>query len=138
VLREAPIVNDWIYLRHPDAGETRVPNQPGVLESYQSRGWAEMPDPETENQVFVPPKVVEQNEEDGWVTLYHPKTQAVHRFPSHPDAVQGAYEAGWQATPPKTPDPDPAPAGDESAKATKKAPAKSAEPASDEKDVTRG
>jgi len=130
-------MSDWIHVSHPDAGAARIPNQPGVLASYEARGWVASDDPD-DGAPFVPPKAVEQNTEDGWVTLYHPETGASHRFPSHPDAVQGAYEAGWQATPPKTPDLEPAPAADESAKATKKAPAKSAEPASDEKDVNHG
>jgi hypothetical protein len=133
-------MGDWIYLKHADAGETRVPDQPGVLESYQARGWSVMDDPELEAQVFVPPKVVEKNERDGWVTLYHPETHAVHEFPSHPDAVQGAYESGWQASPPKVSGTDPADPVDNSEKApVKRAAAKKAtedpapaDPATDE------
>lgn len=124
-------MSDWISLRHPDAGDTRVPNQAGVLASYQARGWEEVDAVDEDAQTFVPPKAVEQNEEDGWVVLYHPETKALHRFPSHPAAVQGAYEAGWQATPPKTPDPEPAPAVDEPDKTpAKKTTAKKPEPAS--------
>lgn len=96
---------EWITMRHPDAGECRVPDQPGVREAYEARGWVETDAPDA--PPFVPPKVVEVNAEDGWVDLYHPLTHAVHRFPSHPDAVQGAYEAGWQASPPKRPEPAP-------------------------------
>jgi hypothetical protein len=123
-------MSDWLHISHPDAGATRVPDQPGVRESYEARGWVVGPDPEADAGPFVPPKVVEANEEDGWVTLYHPVTHAAHRFPSHPDAVQGAYETGWQATPPKT-EPDPVPVEKSTAKKASKH-NESATPATDE------
>lgn len=118
---------DWLYVNHPETGgDARIPDAPGVRERYEALGWRVAADPDADGQVFVPPKVVEQNTEDGWVTLYHSATSAAHRFPSHPDAVQGAYDAGWQASPPKHSDPDPAPAVDESDKVSvKKAPSKS-------------
>lgn len=110
-------MGDWLYVSHPDAGSTRLPNQPGVRESYEARGWVVGDDPEADGAPpFVPPKAVEANEEDGWVTLYHRDTHAEHRFPSHPDAVQGAYDSGWRVTKPKTED-DAAPVPDDPAPA---------------------
>jgi hypothetical protein len=119
-------MSDWIYISHPDAGSTRIPNQPGVLATYEARGWVEEPNPETGEtaDIFVPPKVVEKNEEDGWVTLYHRETHAEHSFPSHPDAIKGAYDAGWQGSPPKVSEPDTAEAVDDSESEGDASPAK--------------
>lgn len=106
-------MSDWLHITHAETGNTaQIPDEPGVREAYEARGWTvgDLPDPDAGH--FVPPKAVERNEEDGWVTLYHPATGASHSFPSHPEAVQGAYEAGWQATEPKpaaAPEPDPVP-----------------------------
>ena len=121
-------MGDWIYLKHPEAGETRVPDAPGVLDSYLVRGWEQMPDPGPE-AAFVPPKAVAANEDDGWVELYHPIIKTTHLFPSHPDAVQGAYESGWQATTPQVSEPAPALSVDNSEKAPAKPKPKKPEPA---------
>lgn len=119
------------YMTHPDAGAATFPDQPGVREFYEARGWQVADEPA--EQPFVPPKVVEQRaDEEGWVELYHPDTRAAHLFPSHPDAVAGAYEAGWQATPPKAAEPEPEPESEKpAAKKAASKPKASTEPAAD-------
>lgn len=128
-------MSDWLNMVHPETGgEMRVPNSEGVQEAYEARGWKVVDPVDEDAAVFVPPKVVEANEEDGWVTLYHRETHAQHDFPSHPDAIKGAYDAGWQASPPKVSAPPEEP---EVTAPAKKAPAKkptpdTATPATDE------
>lgn len=134
-------MTDWIYMTHRvTGGQTKVPDADGVRERHEALGW-EVTDPiDDDAAVFVPPKAVDANEEDGWVQLYHPKTQATHLFPVHPDAIKGAYEAGWQATPPaKAPEPA-KPVDDSPVAPAKKAPAKKTADSgpADEEDVTRG
>jgi hypothetical protein len=142
---EGVTMTEWLYMTHPaTGGGTRMPDQPGVRERYEALGWV-IGDLEDEDaKIFVPPKVVEANTEDGWVTLYHRETHAAHEFPAHPDAIQGAYEAGWQATPPKVATPDPTPVVDDSDKAPAKGPAKKASESGgdirpvEEEELTRG
>lgn len=91
---------DWIYLQHKETGgHMSVADEPGVVEFYAARGWKVAAEPAPEP--FVPPKTVERQADADWVTLYHSGTGASHDFPNNPDALQGAYEVGWHATPPR-------------------------------------
>lgn len=127
-------MSEWLYVTNRETGgSARLPDQPGVRERYEALGWIVGDPVDVENQTWVPPKLIETNEEDGWVTLYHPKTGASHEFPVHPDAIQGAYDAGWQASVPKVSEPDPVPAAKAPDKtSTKKVPVVKADPAADE------
>lgn len=90
------------YMVNKDTGGTTEMSlvEPGAREFWEARGWEVTDRPEA--GPFVPPKAVDKAaDEDGWVTLHHPEIGASHAFPNNPDAVQGAYEAGWQVTPPK-------------------------------------
>lgn len=109
---------DWIYLEHKDTGgTTMVADEPGVLEWHEAHGWKQVDEPEP--VPFVPPKGDAAPVDDEWVELTHSDTGAVHPFPNNPDALEGAYDAGWKLPEPPKP-----------AKAAKKT--ASAEPATDD------
>jgi hypothetical protein len=93
---------DWLYLEHKETGGiTRVADEPGVLEWHEARGWAKADEPEP--VPFVPPKGDAPPGDDEWVELVHSVTGHHHDFPNNPEALQGAYEAGWEL--PKPPKP---------------------------------
>jgi len=112
---------DWIYLKHQDhGGTTRVSDEPGVLEWHEAHGWKKTDEPAP--TPFVPPKGDLPPADDEWVELTHPATGGVHQFPNNPEALEGAYEVGWELSKPKKP-----------AKAVKKT--ASAEPATDDNET---
>jgi hypothetical protein len=100
-------MTEWLYMTPPGGGDPhKFPAGDGVQAFWEARGYTVTDEPE--EQPFVPPKVVQATPEDeAWVILYHPGIGASHEFPNHPDAIRGAYEAGWQGSPPKA-SPDPA------------------------------
>jgi hypothetical protein len=86
---------DWIYLENAETGgTTTVADEPGVLDFYESRGWKKAKEPEP--VPFVPPKGDAPPADDEWVELTHSETGAVHPFPNNPEALEGAYDAGWK------------------------------------------
>jgi hypothetical protein len=86
---------DWLYLKHKETGgTTEVPDEPGVKEWYEARGWSLVKRPEA--VPFVPKPGNDPVAPSEWRTLYHPLANAVHDFPNNPEALQGAIEAGWQ------------------------------------------
>ena len=92
----------WIYLEHKGTGgATRVSDEPGVLEWHEAHGWKQVDEPEP--VPFVPPKGDAPPGDSEWVELEHPATGGRHEFPNNPEALEGAYEAGWQL--PKPPEP---------------------------------
>lgn len=117
----------WLYFTHPATeGTTEVPDEDGVQEWHEARGWVLGEKPE--ELIFVPaPGNAEDTTASEWITLYHPETTAVHDFPNNPEAIAGAQESGWilkespeaiassEGTPAgetaadKTPEPEPAP-----------------------------
>jgi len=111
-----------VYMTHKELGPIRVSDEPGVVEWFESRGYARADEPE--EKPFVPPKDAPPAV-DGFVPLVHPLLPGVvHDWPDNPEALQGAREAGWEYPKPPKPEPDEKPAK----KATAK---KAAEPATD-------
>ena len=109
-------MSDWVYMTHPaTGGSTRVPDVPDVVASHESRGWAVADEPAP---APVVPVGGTSSGDDGWVTLVHPATGGTQRLPDHPDALAGAFDAGWTYPPdplagvviPLPPEPSPAPA----------------------------
>jgi hypothetical protein len=90
-------MSDWIYLEHEETGgTTRVPDDPDVIRVHEAKGWSVVDPPDT-SAPFVPPKDGGQvAAETEWVELVHPESGGVQRVPNNPDALAGAYEAGWQ------------------------------------------
>lgn len=86
---------EWLYFKHKDTGGiTEVPDEPGVKEWHEARGWilSEKPD----EKPFVPkPGTDDPEKNTEWVTLYHPAVNARHEFPNNREAIAGAMEAGW-------------------------------------------
>jgi hypothetical protein len=116
----------WIYVKHAETGgATYIPDEDGVLEWYEGRGWKQTDEPES--TPFVPPKGDVPPADDEWVELVHPDVGAIHQFPNNPEALEGAYEAGWQVYKPPTLEDLEKP--EKPAKAAKKS--ASAEPATD-------
>ncbi len=92
---------DFVFMRHAETdGEARIPDEPGVVASYEARGWERSEEPE--QAPFVPPKPLPPGDE--WVELVHPLIDARHAFPNDPAAIAGAMEAGWEY-PKAEPDP---------------------------------
>lgn len=121
-------MSDWLYMTPPGGGDPhKFPSGEGVQAFYEARGYEVTDEPE--EQPFVPPKTIEQAG-DEWVILHHSEAGASHEFPNNPAAIQGAYEAGWQATPPKAAEPEPEPEKPAAKKAASK-PKASTEPAAD-------
>jgi hypothetical protein len=126
---------DFILFKHKETGgEFQAPDEEGVREFYEARGWEEVEPPEP--MPFVPEKVNidPSTVPDEWITLYHPETTALHDFPNNLEAIAGAQESGWELPPKVTPDESPAPSEDTESPAPKpdskpkaKAPAKAAE-----------
>jgi hypothetical protein len=91
---ETPYRASFVKLFNVESGHTTlVPNLEGVLENHNARGWVEdlRPDPDLP---FIP--VPDNSGEPVTFTeMYHPKLDKTHHFPSHPDALQGARDAGW-------------------------------------------
>lgn len=89
---------DWVDLQHPASGGTqRVPDDPDVITFWEARGWARYtPEPE---KPFVPVPGTEDPDDSDWVTLYHPGVGTTHQFPNNPDALAGAFDAGWEYLP---------------------------------------
>jgi hypothetical protein len=85
----------WIYVKHEETGgATYIPDEDGVLEWYEGRGWKQVDEPEV--VPFIPPKGDAPPGDDEWVKLTHPATGGEHDFPNNPEALEGAYEMGWQ------------------------------------------
>jgi hypothetical protein len=92
----------WIYVKHAETGgATYIPDEDGVLEWYEGRGWKQTDEPES--TPFVPPKGDAPPVDDEWVDLTHSDTGATHPFPNNPDALEGAYDAGWKLPEPPKP-----------------------------------
>ncbi len=88
---------DWVYIKHPDTGgAARIPGDADVVATFEARGWQQT-DPPDESAPFVPPadggQILAETE---WVQLVHPATGGVHMWPNNPEALEGAYEAGWR------------------------------------------
>lgn len=85
---------DFIYMVNKETkAEHRFPDQEGVVAYFEARGW-KVTDP-PEDKPFVS-QTLDIEPEDKWVTLVHKKTHATHEFPNHPEAIEGAYESGWE------------------------------------------
>lgn len=111
-----------VYMKHPAmGGAAYFPDEDGVVEWHEARGWEKADEPDA--APFVPPPGDAAPVEDEWVKLIHKETGAVHDFPNNPEALEGAYDAGWQHPQPEKP-----------AKAVKKTASvkASAEPATDD------
>lgn len=132
-------VDEWVTLRHAETGgTTSVPNTPDVIAAHEARGW-KVTDEEPERP-FVPPKPADDPDAAAgeWVDLVHPDLPgATNRMPNHPDALAGAFEAGWTYPEPPADEatPEPPAAATRSARrraATDEPPAAAGEPAQDE------
>lgn len=111
----------WLDLKHKTTGgSTRVPDEPGVREWHEARGW-EVVDPPAEKPFVPAPNGGQEASPASWVTMNHPGLAGVsHDFPDNPEALSGALEAGWRFPP----DPDLAPAAESKDKpVSKKSPA---------------
>jgi hypothetical protein len=90
------------------SGPVKFPDEPGVTEFYQARGWVKVDGPKPEP--FVPAKSDGAPDDTGWVQLVHSQTGATHDFPSNAEAIEGAAEAGWDIPPSPEPETDQPPA----------------------------
>lgn len=102
-------MSEFTHMTHEGTGGTMDVSlvEPGAQEFWEARGWAVADRPA--EVPFVPPKVVQRQGDAEFVQLFHTGAGASHMFPNNPDALQGAYEAGWHATPPRSaaaPEPD--------------------------------
>jgi hypothetical protein len=83
-------MSGWLRLQHEGTeGVAEFPDDPGVREFYEARGWSVVDEPAAPATATVDPDA------EPWVELVHPLTGARHEFPNHPDALAGAREAGW-------------------------------------------
>jgi hypothetical protein len=83
-----------VYMEHPDTGGTAsFPDEPGVVDWYEGHGWKKADEPEP---VPFMPSPGDAPPADEWVELTHPATGAMHEFPNNPEALEGAYETGWE------------------------------------------
>jgi len=90
-----------VYMEHPDTGgAASFPDELGVVEWYEGHGWKKADEPEP--VPFVPGGGAALAD-DEWVELTHSDTGAVHAFPNNPDALEGAYDAGWKLPEPSKP-----------------------------------
>lgn len=92
-------MTDWIEMEHAESGgRTRIPaGSPDVLAVHEARGWSRV-EVDDEPEISAPARAdVEPGAEAGaWVELVHPDLPtATNRVPNHPDALQGAFDAGW-------------------------------------------
>jgi hypothetical protein len=130
-------VDDSIYMTNEwTNGAHWFPNEPGVQEHQEARGWVVAKPPE--DKPFVPnglsvPVTTE------FIEMYHPGVHARHQYPANTEAIAGAMEAGWVLL--KGDDLDPvtsSPAGEkvtEEKEETTKRSAKAKATKTDEKDV---
>lgn len=101
--------NGFVYMKNDEIqAETWVPDEDGVVEWHEARGWAKAEPPE--EVPFVPSVPEVPDTEATWITLRHPKLgNRTHDFPNNPDALQGALDAGWELIPAVEPEPEPEP-----------------------------
>jgi hypothetical protein len=88
---------EWIELEHEDTGgRQKVPNVPDVLAVQASKGWHPVDEDDAPDLPWVPtPGDAAPDAE--WVTLVHPDLPlGTNVVPNNPEALQGAYDAGWQ------------------------------------------
>lgn len=86
----------WLYVEHEETGgKSRIPDDDAVRVWNEARGWRVVDPPD--DSVFVPARPPESDGEapPAFVELVHPEIDARHDFPNNPDALRGAYEAGW-------------------------------------------
>jgi hypothetical protein len=82
-------MSGWLRLQHEGTeGVAEFPDDPGVREFYEARGWSVVDEP-------VAPAVTVDPDAPEWVELVHPLTGARHEYPNNPDALAGARDAGW-------------------------------------------
>jgi hypothetical protein len=85
---------NWLHFENKaTGGTTDVPDEPGVKEWHEARGWTLGEKPE--EPIFVPQPGNADPEPSTWVQLYHPGVGATHDFPNNPEAIAGAMESGW-------------------------------------------
>jgi hypothetical protein len=86
---------DFVYMTNEiTGGSTEVADEPGVVEHFEARGWKVEKRPEP--APFVPsPLAPDATQYTEFIRLYHPQVDAYHEFPNNPEAIEGAYEAGW-------------------------------------------
>jgi hypothetical protein len=98
-------VTDWIELEHEETGgRQKVPDSPDVLAVQASKGWHPVDENDEASRLpFVPAAPIDTGDGREWVRLVHPDLPLGENIvPNNPDALAGAYEAGW-----RLPDPDP-------------------------------
>lgn len=90
---------DWLHIENDATGGTAdVPDDDGIRESYEARGWRVVDAPADPAAAPAADGEIPGYASDaGWVDLGHPDTSAVHRFPADPAALAGAHDAGWTA-----------------------------------------
>ncbi len=117
----------FVYMEHDELGPIRVPDEAGVVEWHEARGYRRADEPEPEP--YVPPKDAPPST-DGFVQLVHPDLPGVvHDWPDNPEALQGAHEAGW-----RYPQPEGESGGEPDEKPAKKTAAKKAAASADDQD----
>jgi hypothetical protein len=119
----------FVYMEHDELGPIRVPDEAGVVEWHEARGYRRADEPEPEP--YVPPKDAPPST-DGFVPLVHPDLPGVvHDWPDNPEALQGAHEAGWRYPAAK---PEGESEGEPDEKPAKKTAAKKAAASADDQD----
>lgn len=91
---------EWLDLVHDETGgRQRIPDDDTALLVQQSKGWRiEDPDEDAARAPYVPPRDVDgDGDPDAWVALVHPDLPTGSNVvPNRPEALQGAFEAGWR------------------------------------------
>lgn len=92
---------EWLDLVNDETGgRQRIPDDDTVLLVQQSKGWRiEDPDEDAARAPYVPPRDADgDGDPDAWVALVHPglPPTASNVVPNRPEALQGAFEAGWR------------------------------------------
>ena len=82
--------------------EVQFPEEDGVQEHWEARGWIRVPDPEPEP--FVPVPVNSPAGDDSFIPMWHSGLKQHHDFPNNSDAIKGAEEAGWVRDLPTAPE----------------------------------
>jgi hypothetical protein len=88
----------WVTMVHDETdGTTRIPADAEVIRVHEAKGWRIVEGDDEDAAISVPARVDVDPDEGAWVELVHPDLPAAtNRVPNHPDALAGAFEAGWR------------------------------------------
>lgn len=84
----------FFWMHNATIGADRqFPDEEGVREYWEARGWVVTDPPH--NEVSVPTPVNNPPGDTTFIRMYHPGADAWHDFPNNADAISGALSVGW-------------------------------------------